>query len=210
MDPPSDFISHPTEKKSLGVLLKDFFKYYAYEFPLATHYVSVSGMDIFPKENKEWKVQATPMLSVECIINPGKHSSPYCFHVRYTASEGPNIEQNRLLTMCADKDITRGASKIRAVLDAFRYASDTLSSSPLVPGESLLGKVIQVPKNVSIEFQYCVEQVDLQTCRWRNLENYSRLSWITVHLTELYPYLQGHESSCLIRTVGHRLLCWNA
>ena len=70
---PDESISHPKDKKSLGTLLSDFFRYYSTDFPLATHYVSVSEMGIFPKENKPWKIQSTPMLSVECIINPGKN-----------------------------------------------------------------------------------------------------------------------------------------
>ena len=69
---PVESISHPEDEKSLGTLLCDFFRYYSTDFPLATHYVSVSEMGIFPKEDKPWKIQSTPMLSVECIINPGK------------------------------------------------------------------------------------------------------------------------------------------
>jgi non-canonical poly(A) RNA polymerase PAPD5/7 len=66
-----EFIDKPMETESLGLLLTDFFFYYALEFPYTTSYISVTEGKILPKKSADWinQNQNADRLSVQCVLN---------------------------------------------------------------------------------------------------------------------------------------------
>lgn len=70
---PQKSLDEPLAEKSLGTLLMDFFRHYGHDFSYATHYISVSGRDIFLKAEKNWipKANNPAVLAVQCMLNPG-------------------------------------------------------------------------------------------------------------------------------------------
>jgi Cid1 family poly A polymerase len=67
-----EFLDKPIEMESLGLLLTDFFFYYALEFPYSTSYISVTEGKVLPKESADWITKKdADRLAIQCIVNSG-------------------------------------------------------------------------------------------------------------------------------------------
>ncbi|KAI0640193.1 hypothetical protein C8Q77DRAFT_1214485 [Trametes polyzona] len=117
---PAAYIERPLESESLGVLLMDFLKYYADEFPYETSYVSVAQGKVLPKEEKGWENASRPeSLCIECLMNP-------------------------------ENDVGRPTSKIRTIRALFRETHSLLEAYPFdaPPGPlNVLGTVLGVSES---------------------------------------------------------------
>jgi non-canonical poly(A) RNA polymerase PAPD5/7 len=67
-----ELLDQPKETQSLGMLLDDFFLYYALEFPYTTSYISVTEGKVLPKTSTDWiKLKDADRLVIQCVVNPG-------------------------------------------------------------------------------------------------------------------------------------------
>ncbi|KAH9932423.1 Nucleotidyltransferase [Amylocystis lapponica] len=116
---PAEFIQKPLESESLGILLMDFFDYYAETFPYDTSYISVREGKILPKEDKGWENEAQrDRLSIECLVNP-------------------------------DHDVGRSTGKIARIRSAFRDAHSKLQNLPFtIDCANALGTILGVTEQV--------------------------------------------------------------
>jgi len=65
-------LDKPIENESLGLLLTDFFFYYALEFPYTSSYISVIEGKVLPKASADWiKAKDADRLAIQCIVNSG-------------------------------------------------------------------------------------------------------------------------------------------
>ena len=104
-------LNRPYEEKSLGTLLMDFFRHYGHDFSYATHYVSVSGKNIFTKKSKSWDLNpgSPAVLAVQCILNSGErvHES---IHTKILSQYSSRREQyhKRMQQDCLDRRCFQG------------------------------------------------------------------------------------------------------
>ncbi|KAI0321278.1 hypothetical protein OF83DRAFT_1081077 [Amylostereum chailletii] len=67
---PQEDMDSPASNRALGILLMDFLKYYATDFPYTTSYISVTNKALLIKADKGWDTGHADRLSIECLVDP--------------------------------------------------------------------------------------------------------------------------------------------
>ncbi|KAJ7589549.1 Nucleotidyltransferase [Mycena floridula] len=115
------FLQNPFEAESLGILLKEFFKYYSRDFPYTTSYISITEATLKPKGQAPWIQQNLPdRFVIECPVT--------CKH-----------------------DVTKPLTRTNEVRMAFAEALSFIESKASLDRPQTLGpEIIAVDKTVSL------------------------------------------------------------
>ncbi|KAH9926426.1 uncharacterized protein B0H18DRAFT_1006042 [Fomitopsis serialis] len=129
---PSDDITKPLERESLGRLLLGFLEHYGFDFDYADSVVSVAKSGLVTKASKGWvdETQPADLLSIEDPVNP-------------------------------DNDVGRAASRIEQVRTAFCEAYKELQLYPLsMVHTNALGTILGMSPEVVARREKIREMVD--------------------------------------------------